>query len=93
MPAPQAQRSLLPLRSPLSCVSRRRVSPANHVAPSKAQRPHFSRVSSPRLRVSAVNHEEHASLILSDPLLHANNWVLLPNNSGERLSAAIRNPE
>jgi hypothetical protein len=32
-------------------------------------------------------------LIVSDPLLHSNNWVLSPNNSGVRLSAAIRNSE
>jgi hypothetical protein len=51
-------------------------------------------VSSPRLRAAAVNyafHQERPALIVSDPLLHPNEWVLLPNNSGERLSAAIRN--
>jgi len=37
---------------------------------------------------------EAVALIVSDPLLHANNWVLSPNNnSGVRLSAVIRNSE
>jgi hypothetical protein len=33
------------------------------------------------------------ALIVSDPLMHANKWVLSPNNSGVHLSAAIRNSE
>ena len=54
----------------------------------------LSCVSSPRLSVSAVNYafrRERPALIVSDSLLHPNEWVLLPNNSGERLSAATRN--
>ena len=42
---------------------------------------------------SAIMRPRYLFLIVSDPLLHSNNWVLSPNNSGVRLSAAIRNSE
>jgi hypothetical protein len=44
-------------------------------------------------RLPASPGEAPANLIVSDPLLHANNLVLSPNNSGGRLSATIRNSE